>query len=151
MDAFRTNEILTDQINKQSELIKQLREHNAMLKTKLEEQGDVVNIMQVDAGGKSSYRLEVRACIYKLLQFHVSFDNVSNVISTVLTMVGKKANKLPTGKTVSRFNEERLLIAQKQLQPLTIKQDLTLSTDETPKAGDIYMTYTINDQEQNTC
>lgn len=36
-EALETNNLLTDRINKRSEVIKQLREHNATLKTNLEE------------------------------------------------------------------------------------------------------------------
>ena len=87
--------------------------------------------------------------MYKLLSYHVSFENVGPVIKTVLSRIGVEAGHLPSDRTVAQFNEERLLISQHQLGKLTHEKNLTLGTDETPKNGDIYMTYTINDDNEN--
>ena len=64
-------------------------------------------------------------------------------------MMGVAADHLPTD-TVAQFNEERLLISQHQLGKLTQEKNLTLGTDETPKNCDIYMTYTINNDNEKT-
>ena len=80
----------------------------------------------------------MRSCVYKLLSYHVSFENVGPVIKTVLSMIGVATDHLPSDRTVAQFNEERLLISQHQLGKLTQEKNLTLGTDETPKNGDIY-------------
>ena len=80
-----------------------------------------------------------------LLTYHISFQNVGPVIETVLNMIGKKPDVVPKASTISNMNKERLLVAQHQLKGLTQKENLTLGTDETPKAGDVYMTYTLTD------
>ena len=62
-------------------------------------------------------------------------------------MLGKVADCVPCGRTVSNMNYERLLISQNQMSELSTKSNLTLATDETPKQGDVYMTYTVTDAE----
>ena len=74
----------------------------------------------------------------------MGFDNVGKVIEAVLEIVGKRADALPTGRTVSHMNDERLLLSQLQSQ-----ENLMISTDETPKGGDIYMTYTVSGAESS--
>ena len=71
----------------------------------------------------------------------MGFDNVGKVIEAVLEMVGKRADALPTGRTVSHMNDERLLLSQLQMEQLQSQENLMISTDETPEGGDIYMTY----------
>ena len=64
-------------------------------------------------------------------------------------MMGVAADHLPID-TVAQCNEERVLISQHQLGKLTQEKNLTLGTDETPKNCDIYMTYTINNDNEKT-
>ena len=144
---------LTDRCERQAERIKELLEFNASIKDKLEDERKrpgLINTKHVGEKKKSCYTAEMRSCVYKLLSYHVSFENVGPVIKTVLSMIGVEADHLPSDRTVAQFNEERLLISQHQLGKLTQEKNLTLGTDETPKNGDIYMTYTINDDNENT-
>ncbi len=41
------------------------------------------------------------------------------------------------------MNNQKLLVAQVQLKEITEKTNTTLSTDETPKAGKVFMGYTV--------
>ena len=116
----------------QAERIKELLDYNSKLK---EHQSETVRMM--DDG--NIYKSNVRKCAYSLLDFNISFENVGNVIKTVLEMIGKHPDNVPSASTVANMNRERLLIAQKQLEQLSKREDLTIGTDETPKAGDIYM------------
>lgn len=99
--------------------------------------------------GAKCYSAETRSCIYKLLTAHVAFENISQVMSAVLELVGKKADSLPTGRTVAHMNDERLLLSQRQMEELQKETNLTVSTDETPKGGDIFMTYTVSGTESS--
>ena len=127
-----------------------LKEANAHLQNKLDEnESNIVHLTEIKDGCKM-YTPDARLCVYQLLSHHVSFENVGPVIQTVLAMIGKTPDQVPSRVTVSHMNDERLLLAQKQLGELATKKNLTLSTDETPKEGDIYMTYTITDEDDNS-
>ena len=45
------------------------------------------------------------------------------------------------------MNNERILVSRIQVADYVNKQNTTLWTDETPKNADIFMTYTITDQD----
>ena len=127
--AEETNKVLTNQVaeltdrcEQQAERIKELLEFNASIKDKLEDERKrpgLINTKHVGEKKKSCYTAEMRSCVYKLLSYHVSFENVGPVIKTVLSMIGVEADHLPSDRTVAQFNEERLLISQHQLGKLT--------------------------------
>ncbi|WAQ99795.1 hypothetical protein MAR_024168 [Mya arenaria] len=88
-------------------------------------------------GGK--YSCELRTCIYSLLGLNIAASNVSSVRNTVLNLVGKKVEKLPSRTTILDMNIERLVLSQKQLnETLPNKDNMTLYTDETTKFGTKY-------------
>lgn len=62
---------------------------------------------------ENKFSVQLRHCIYSLLESHVSCTQVGNVINTVLSLVGKKTNKLPSRTTILRLNIERLVLAHK--------------------------------------
>ena len=75
---------------------------------------------------------------------------VQAVINAVLSLVDKKANKLPARTTVIEMNLERLLLAQRQLADVfSPKQNTTLLTDETSKFGKKFMGYEASDEAGN--
>ena len=149
-DTETTIDTLEEELNLAKEEILQLKESNAHLKSLLEDkESGVAKLLKLNDKGHLSYSPQARLCVYKLLSLHISFENVGKAIETVLNLVGKTADQLPSDRTVSHMNDERLLISQHQMQELTEKQNLTLGTDETPKEGDIYMTYTVSDEESS--
>ena len=130
-------------VNDQAEWIKELLQYNSKLK---EHQSDSVTMMDGEAGSMSS-QSDGKKCVYSLLDHNVSFENVGCVNETVLWMIRKSPDHTPTGRTVANMNRERLLLAQKQLEELVKHDNLTIGTDENPKAGDIFMAYTMHDKE----
>ena len=71
-----------------------------------------------------------------LLSHNVTTSHVSPVIETVLKLVNKKPNKLPSTSTVNNMNIQRLILAQKQLgEEYAVKKNTTILSDETTKFG----------------
>ena len=134
---------LEEKCHKHVDKIKELRENNADLKRKLkDDDSEAIKLKErKDKARAYSYTDAVRKCVYKLLSYHISLENVGPVIETVLKMIGKTADHIPSATTISNMNKERLLVAQYQLKELTQAENMTIGTDETPKAGDIYVTY----------
>ena len=145
--AEATEDELLLRISNLEERIRELEDFNADLLSQLEEsKSGLVHLMEVkQSTGKKTYTAETRKCVYKLLEYHVSFGLVGPVIKAVLSMLGKTADQLPSDRCVSTMGKERLLFSQHQLTELTQKENLTLATDETPKCGDYYMAYTLSD------
>lgn len=99
---------------------------------------------------KRVYLPSIQACVYKLLENHVSARQVSNVIETVLSVIGKKADRLPSASTVHNMNLQRLSISQQQLADISEdKAETSLYTDETSKFGKKVCGYHIRDKEGN--
>ena len=74
---------------------------------------------------------------------------VTPVIQAVLDFVHKKANPLPSEKSIRNMNIERLIISQKQVgEVLSTKENTTLQSDETSKFGEVIMTYNFSDAEK---
>jgi hypothetical protein len=83
-----------------------------------------------------------------LLELNVSAQNVEKVIRTVLKLVNKHTDRLPSKSTVLNMNVERLVLSQTQLnEQLPDKTNLTLYTDETTKFGTKYSGYHTSDTE----
>ena len=96
--------------------------------------------------GKYSY--ELRQCIYDLLSLNVSASNCSNVIRSVLKLVNKKVEKLPSSTTILNMNVERLILAQEQVNEILPEENnLTIYTDETSKYGNKYSGYHVSDSK----
>ena len=68
---------LKEQLMEQAEEIKMLKD-TVFLKDKKEGERS------------SSFTDPVRKCIYRLLTYHISFENIGPVIETVLNTIGKK-------------------------------------------------------------
>ncbi len=89
----------------------------------------------------------IHKCVWDLITKHVSFSNVSAVIAIVLDTCNMKYDRLPSESTIRSMNKDRILVSQIQLASIASNKDTTIQTDETPKHGNIYMTYAITDQE----
>ena len=64
---------------------------------------------------KGSYTPALQKCVYTLLTHHVATGQVSGVIETVLSMVNKKCDRLPSASTVQNMSIQKVGIAQKQI------------------------------------
>lgn len=94
------------------------------------------------------YSVELRKCIYELLECHVSSSSIEPVIKAVLSLVGKTPDKLPHRSTIQRMNIERLVLSQKQIADIfPDQQHTTLYSDETSKAGKKYYGFYLGDGE----
>ena len=99
---------------------------------------------------KKRYLPHLKECVYELLQCNVSAGQVSNVIESILKMVGLTANKLPCKSSVLLMNLQRLYLAHSQLcEVFSQENNTTLITDETTKFGNKYMGYEAADSEGN--
>ena len=93
------------------------------------------------------YTPSFQKCVYNLLECNVSSTQVSRVLETVLNLVGKRANKLPSRSTINNMNIQRLALSQTQIATdFSLKQNTTLLTDETSKYGEKYGVYAATDE-----
>ena len=90
----------------------------------------------------------VHPCVWELLDAHVSFANVNSAINSVLKMVGMKTEDEISPTTIRNMSDLRIRVAQLQLKEAIDKENTTLSTEETPKTGSVYMGYTIQVDEE---
>ncbi|WAQ99790.1 hypothetical protein MAR_024163, partial [Mya arenaria] len=79
-----------------------------------------------------TYSLDLHACVYSLLDNHVAFENVGDVISSVLKLVNLKSNKLPI-QIAESLNEH----------------NTTLHTDEASKYANKWGAFASRDQQGN--
>ena len=82
------------------------------------------------------YLPNIKECVYELLTLNVSATNVGGVITSVLKLVNKKPNKVPSKSTVLNMNLQRLCLAHSQITEVFSKEINTcLLSDETSKFG----------------
>ena len=94
------------------------------------------------------YTKELQTCVYSVLENHVAAKNVQAVISTVLWLINRKANKLPSVSIIHNMNLQRLVLSQKQIaEVVSDKPDTSLYTDETTKFGNKVCGYHVRDSE----
>ena len=148
MEASQSQDELLTTIEKQQKEIKDLMDENIYLRLLIEDNNS--KEVSVFDEHRNVYSLELRNCVYSLLQNNVSASEVGPVIDTVLKIVDMKVNKLPSRSTVLNMNIQRLALAQKQLSDeFSTKQNTTLLTDETSKFGKKYMGYEAADADGN--
>ena len=93
------------------------------------------NIVTFDEQSKAN-TTDLQKCVFELLGYNVSYQNVSPVINSVLQLVKMKPNKLPCKTTINNVNIERLALSQKHIaEELGPKENLCLLSDETNKFG----------------
>ena len=80
---------------------------------------------------------------------HVSCENVSNVIESVLKLCDKKADKLPSVSTINNWSVERALITRRHISETCEKENTTLHTDEASKYGSKWGAFATRDSEGN--
>jgi hypothetical protein len=140
------------------ELKQQLSEKNREI-TKLKEVVDELNVENIDLKkidnmilfdeDKNCYISQLHACVYSLLDYQVSCENVSNVIESVLKLCNKTANRLPSVSTVNNWSIERGLIARRQIVESCDHEHTTLHTDEASKYGDKWGAFATRDKSGN--
>ncbi|XP_053385391.1 uncharacterized protein LOC123527298 [Mercenaria mercenaria] len=97
------------------------------------------------------YSPEMHLCVYSLLNSHVSTENVSKVIESVLKLVNITPNKLPSPSTINNWNIERGILAKKHLSSeyVSEQENITLHTDEASKYGNKWGAFASRDNEGN--
>ncbi|XP_060570464.1 uncharacterized protein LOC132728810 [Ruditapes philippinarum] len=88
-------------------------------------------------------------CVYSLLNSHVTTENVSKVIESVLKLVNIFPNKLPSPSTINNWNIERGILVKKQLSSVCEEQNTTLHSDETSKYGSRWGAFATRDNSGN--
>ena len=129
-----------------SQLGKDNREHLASIEwmeALLNDDTDTVTVFDEPSG---SYTNECQKCVYELLNHNVSVSKIGPVIATVLGMVGKECEKLPSKSTVLNMNLQRLHLSHQHLgEAFAAESDSCLLTDETSRKGAKYMGYEASD------
>ena len=96
------------------------------------------------------YMPQVQKCVFSLLEERVGAAHVAPVITEVLSMVDKKAERLPAASTVHDMNLQRLALSQRQVgETIPKKKSTCLMTDETSKLDRKIMGYHNRDDEGN--
>ena len=72
---------------------------------------EIINVFDEDS---KRYSHSLKEFVYELLKCNVSAGKVSNVIKSVLKMMGMNANKLPCNSTVLSMSLQRLYLAHSQ-------------------------------------
>lgn len=144
--------------SKLNELKEQLKTKDTELKT-MKDLIDELNVENYDLKNKETMHLfdpdkncyisELHACVYDLLDCHVSCENVSNVIQCVLKLCNKTANKLPSVSTINNWSIERALITRKQIAESCENINTTLHTDEASKYGSKWGAFATRDSTGN--
>ncbi len=123
---------LEEEVNELKEKLKVEKEHNEWLESLLEDNSDV----PIYNTEKRSFTPKMTLCVYDLLQSNVATSKIPRVIETVLALVDRKTNRLPSSSTVKNMNIARLICAQKQVgEKLSTEEDTCLMSDETSKFG----------------
>ena len=64
---------------------------------------------------KREFKPLIHKCVWNLLSMHVSFENISKVVVTVLKMCGMTYDRLPSESTMRNMNKDRILVSQVQV------------------------------------
>jgi hypothetical protein len=143
-------ELMTSKNVKYQEEIQNLKSEIHILHNEIDRltnlQNDTVFLYNED---KNEYISELHACVYTLLNNHVATEHVSCVIESVLKLVDKKANKLPSKSTIKNWALERSFLARKQISELSGNENLTLYSDESSKYGQKWGSFASRDSDGN--
>lgn len=129
--------------------IDDLKLNNEYLQTLLQDdrKSDIIETYDEE---RKTYSDKCKLCIYDLLDNGVTARKIPAVVDSVLSLVDKRANRMPARSTIVEMNLERLALAQKQLGDVFSQKDNTsLLTDETSKNGDKFMGFEGADEEGN--
>jgi len=94
--------------------------------------------------GKYTYNSKTDLCIFELLQNHVPFDRIGNVIRSVLNLadIKIKYDRVPQKDYVADVNIRSGVLSQNQIsEKCTEKQDQTLSLQLTKTKMYIFLDY----------
>ncbi|WAQ97662.1 hypothetical protein MAR_030352 [Mya arenaria] len=92
----------------------------------------------------------LQQCVYELLNFNVSFSNVSPVIQSVLAFVKIQPNRLPSKATINNMNIQRLGLSHRHIaEQLRHQENTCILSDETNKFGTKYEGIHATDENGN--
>lgn len=77
-----------------------------------------------------TYDNRLHLCVYSLLDHNVAYENIGPVIKSVLKLVNKEPNKLPSVGTIHYWSIERGLLSKRQIAETLSNTNTTLHTDE---------------------
>ena len=96
-----------------------------------------------------TYDHSLHLCVYSLLDHNVAYENIDPVIKSVLKLVNKELNKLPSVGTIHNWSIERGLISKRQIAETSSNTNTTLHTDEASKYGQKWGAFGTRDTEGN--
>ncbi|XP_052812589.1 uncharacterized protein LOC128240121 [Mya arenaria] len=97
----------------------------------------------------NSYSPELHVCVYSLLNCNVGTEHVVKVIESVLNLINKTADKLPSVSTINNWSVERNLISREHISSKKNSKHITLHTDEASKYGHRYGSFATRDVDGN--
>ncbi|WAQ97233.1 hypothetical protein MAR_029923 [Mya arenaria] len=107
------------------------------------------SVQTYDEDGRK-FTPELQQCVYELLNFNVSFSNVSPVIQSVLAFVKIKPNRLPSKATINNMSIQRLALSQRHIaEQLRHQENTCILSDETNKFGTKYEGIHATDENGN--
>ena len=138
---------LQHKVKKQKETIDQLLDDIQNLNDELKQKQENCERISFYNKENNEYFPFVHKCVWNLIGKHVSYTNVPHVIQIILEMLNLKYDRLPSESTIRNMKNECTLVSQIHIADISTKQNTTLGTDETPQNSDIYMTYTVMDND----
>ena len=96
---------------------------------------------------KREFTPKAQKCVHLLLKHNVATNHIGDVLTEVLKLAGKTANRVPSETTARRMNVQRLVLAQKQVAQELPSKTTTIETDETSKYGSKYGAFALRDEE----
>ena len=109
-------------------------------------QNEVIVLLNRDT---KTYTKGLQTCVYSILENHVGAKHVGPVINTVLSLVNKKANKLPCVSTIINMNLQRLVLSQIQLAEILSQNLIPLFTQMRPPNLEIVCGYHVRNTDGN--
>ena len=100
------NKIKTQQIIELETQLDLIKDENADLR--------IIETVELFDEKSKTYNPKLHMCVYPLLDSNVAYNNVTNVISSVLEMVNKQVNKLSSVSTINNWS----MLARKQISAL---------------------------------
>jgi len=139
-----SNEIKhANEISQFKSRVNQLQKEKKIVETELDWLGKTeqeIDLTVPAKNGKYTYNSKTDLCIFELLQNHVPFDRIGNVIRSVLKLadIKIKYERVPKKDYVADVNIRSGVLSQNQIsEKCTEKQDQTLYSDETRKNGNL--------------
>lgn len=98
----------------------------------------------------NQFKPELINCVMELQNCNISVANIPKAIRAVSSLCGRTPNHVPSASTINRINDMRVSVALKQMEDISMSENLTLYTDETSKFGKSFEVFAITDENKES-